>query len=231
MSSKQKSAVHALAAFVSLLVAVASPAVKAEVVFGNLGPSGTPVSASTNVTITSPAQYVQGFTTGTSNLTLQTVSTFLRVGSGAQNVSAVLWSESGGNPGSILATSSPLAVSNTPGAYTFSFGSGYELSPTESYFIGLIPPSSGTSLRWYTTPSPTVLPGEQNDSGYVFLSTQNTSNSSSGPWTTISSPEPAQGLQISITAVPEPHSLALLGTGIVAVAAGVIRRRRVAAKA
>ena len=222
MPSKQNSAVHALAAFVSFLVTVASPAVKAEVVFGNLGPSGTPVSNGLNVSIISPAQYVQGFTTGTSNLTLQTVSTFLRVGTGTENVSAVLWSESAGTPGSILATSSPLAVSNTASAYTFSFGSGYELSPTESYFIGLIPPSSGTSLRWFVEPS-SALPEEQNDSGYAYLNTQSLS---SGVWSTVTGP--GQGIQISITAVPEPRNLALLGAGGVLIASGWLRRRVVA---
>jgi len=207
----------------AVVCAFATPAARAGVVYGNLGASGTDTAAygGSNADQTQTAFAAQGFTTGTTNLTLQSASVFGRSGSVANTFSMSLWSAVSGNPGSILAESLTTTVSSTNALQEFVFSPGYVLSPNTTYFVGFGAVPAGQTMRWGTMSEPVgVSPTEQNGSGYAFFGAR---RNVGGTWSNHAS---SSTLSVSITAVPEPQTVALLGAGGAAMAAGLLRRRR-----
>lgn len=211
-----RSHVLALAALVTLTCGtVVTAAPTSNVVFGNLGSSGTNSVGSFNADIngTNPA-LAQGFTASSPKLTLQSVSLWLSGTSTPASVSiydATALAPPGG-PGDPVATSSSQTI-GAKGLYQFSF-SGVELVNGTNYWI--VP--NGT-VSWFLAGG---APTQQNASGYAYTATQE--RPFSGFWETTST----TSMSVSITAVPEPstYALAAIGFGV----AGVARWRRRAAR-
>lgn len=187
----------------------------ADVVFGNLGASGTGALGGTNTDIGPGVNdYIaQGFTAASPNLSLTTVSLGLfGATEGTVPATVAIYADNFGVP-----AASPLFTSDTvnvggKNTYTFTY-SGANLTAGATYWV--VPQSD---VSWYLN-SPGSAPIGQNSSGYVFVNTLE--NIGGSGWTTAGS----NRYSISVAAtVPEPstYALAALGFGI----AGIVRARR-----
>lgn len=190
----------------------------ADVVFGNLGASGTGSLGGTN-TDYGPADTVetklaQGFTVGSGASLLQVQSITLGLfydnfTTASRTVS--IYSNVSGEPGTSLFTSAPTTVGSNA-KYTFNF-SGATLTPGSSYWIVPEGPAS-----WYFN-NPATAPVEQNGSGFTYLGTKRL-DFADQIWLD-------QGFTFystSVVAVPEPPAIVLSGIGI-ASALYAMRRR------
>jgi hypothetical protein len=197
------------------LATVLSPAVSfAQVVYGNLGSSGTDALGPTNTDITLSVWPVQGFSTGTStDLDVQSVTMGLFYdNSNTLPFTVSLYNDASGQPGTLLATSSQVNVGSND-RYTFPF-TGLTLSPGTAYWAR---PAVG--LSWYRNLAESA-PTAQNGSGYTFVDTLITTNGGSS-YSTVN-----PGYAISVNAVPEPASIGLMALGAVGLAATALRRSR-----
>jgi hypothetical protein len=226
---------HSLFKALACLIALSLPLVGfsgsaiAEVVFGNLGASGTGALGGTNTDIGEGgdvAGLAQGFSTGAagfSTLTVQSITLGLfGATSPAPPVSATvgIYANVSGAPAATpLFTSSALNVQET-GLYAFIF-SGAVLSPNTTYWIQ---PSSGIS--WHIN-TPGSTPTVQNGSTYSYVGTLELPAGPSPAWETAGLLRYAT----SINAVPEPstYAMAAIGAGV----AGLMgwRRRKMVADA
>lgn len=205
---------------VACLITSSSPA-RAEVVFGNLGATGSGALGGTNTDYgpgdAGELALAQGFNTGTSSLLdIQSVTLGLFVSNSgtSENLSVSIYSDSSGSPGSILFGSPPVPVGNT-GTYTFPF-SGASLSASTSYWVVPEGPAS-----WYLNALDTT-PAGLNSSGYSYTGTKR--NQPSVGWTT---PSPnLSSYSVSVVAVPEPPALVLAGIAVSAGILGIGRRRK-----
>lgn len=213
---------HRLSACFALLSVVIGATAHAvppsNVVYGNLGAFGTDAIGSTNSDFgpgsASIAALAQGFTTGTSNLDVQSVTLgVFATSSGDVQRSVSIYSSVSNAPGSVLFTSSPTNV-GAGDKYAFSF-SGATLSPNTNYWIV---PDSTVDWSWYLNSAETD-PTEQNSSGYSYLGTKKANTGAPSTWLNSIFP-----YSVSIQAVPEPSTAAIAGLGILA--AGVLQWRR-----
>lgn len=203
------------------LVAAGSTS-QAEVVFGNLGPSGTD-SFSTftqdyGPTVTGNEGLASGFNTGSSTeLTLQSITLGLFASDSVLvPLSVTVYTDVSGAPGTVAAISAPVNVGST-GAYDFSFSS-VVLSANTTYWAV---PSSGNDTAWYLAGvgSSFVAPTEQNASGYSAVGALK--DTGSATWVAADASEYA----ISVNAVvPEPTTIALAFCGAGIAAFGFTRR-------
>lgn len=208
-------------AVVTLATALTATSVaEADVVFGNLGATGSGAIAGTNTdfgpTDTDELLIAQGFTVGASATLLEVQSVTLglffdNVSTAPRTVS--IYNTSGTAPGSPIFTSSPVTIGSNA-KYTFPF-SGASLTPGSTYWIVPSGPAS-----WYFNNGNT-LPTEQNLSFYTYYDTlvQNPSSQ----WV---DPVFASSYSVSITAVPEPPAIVLSGIGLASAMYAVGRRRR-----
>ncbi len=210
----------------SLLVVVvaclitSSSRARAEVVFGNLGATGSGAIAGTTTDFgpndTDERLIAQGFTVSGSATLLDLESVTLGLffdnfATASRTVS--IYSTSGTTPGSPLFTSSPVTV-GVNAKYTFPF-SGATLTPGSTYWVVPSGPAS-----WYFNNGNT-LPIEQNASTYTYFDTlvQNPSSQ----WV---DPTFASSYSVSVVAVPEPPALVLAGIAVSAAILGIGRRRK-----
>jgi hypothetical protein len=200
----------------------------AEVVFGNLGASGTGGLNGTNtdivVSATTAGLYsglAQGFTTGSNPayLTLQSVKLGLFAEPGVPDRFVSIFSNNSGVPGSALYVSNSIPVS-TVNSYLFSFAN-VVLSPNTTYWV--VPQAD---VSWHLS-QPIAAPGVQNASGYSYSGTLESTFESGGNWTTAG----LSAYSVSINAVPEPstYAMAAIGAGLVGLMGW--RRRKGAADA
>lgn len=189
---------------------------RAEIVFGNLGATGTAALGDTSTPFgASPLTTLalaQGFTTGTSNLSVQSITLGLSA-TGTVSRTVSLYSDASLAPNALLFTSSAVNVGEQ-NKYTFNF-SGAGLAPSTNYWIV---PEQGS--RWYVSfneSQPAVL----NGSGYAYLGTKRQTSDNPGTWINSSLP-----YSVSIEAVPEPSSLVMAGLGIGGLAMLERSRRR-----
>ena len=212
---------HSIRIVAFLALVMTGVSAHAEVVFGNLGASGTGALGGTNTDYgpidASELALAQGFNTGTSSLLdIQSVTLGLFVSNSgtSQNRTVSIFADSAGSPSSILFTSQALAVGDT-GIYTFPF-SNATLSASTPYWIVPSGPAS-----WYLN-TPDSAPAGLNLSGYSYTGTKR--DQPSVGWTT---PSPnLSSYSVSVVAVPEPPALVLAGIAVSAGILGIGRRRK-----
>ena len=203
-------------------VTCCSLSARAEIVFGNLGASGTAALSDTNTDFgpdsTTTLALAQGFTTSSASLTLQSVTLGLFATSVPNGLprTVSLFSSMGIEPGSLIGTSNTVQVGDK-GMYTFDFSS-INLSPNTGYWIV---PQQGSS--WYLNGAETQPIG-LNGSGFNYLGTKKQAVSNPGTWTDSTLP-----YSVSIITVPEPSTIVMAGFGAGGLAIMVQTRRRKAA--
>lgn len=187
---------------------VAPAAIVSNVVFGNLGVSGTGAITNTNTNIGPVAGYfiAQGFTAASPKLEVTSIKLGL-FGGDPIPVSATIgiYADNFGVPApSALYTSAVTSV-GAKNLYEFSFTSA-QLTNGSSYWVI---PQQAANLSWYTA-SP--VPAGQNSSGYVFTQTLEYDDNGEANWVSA----PSNRYSVSIQAVPEPptYALAAIGSGI-----------------
>ena len=203
-----------LAAACCIVVGSASIA-RAEVVFGNLGVSGTGALGITNTDIgpTSNDFLAQGFTAASPNLLVTSVSMGLfGVSDGTIPASVGIFTDIFGEPNSTPLYTSATVNIGDKATYSFSF-SGASLTNGQSYWVRPL-----TDVSWYLN-SPGSAPTGQNSSGYIYTNTLE--NIDGTGWVAAGS----NRYSVSVVAtVPEPstYALAAIGLGL----AGLVRARR-----
>ena len=211
----------------------ALPAMADTVLFSDLGPPGNPYDCCNGATITG-----SGFPGGFSDIG---ASEFTVAGSGTFTVSQVdlgvdyvgslhtfyasIWTDQGGLPGSQVSGaywtnlvtntqfgSCPPTCTDNGGLVTVSGISGVSLTGGQSYFM-IVGPVELNDTSWNVWNN-----NNQNQVGNTLFSTDGGST-----WTSRGI-SPLNAFDVQGTAVPEPGSLVLLGSGVVA-AVGVVRRK------
>jgi hypothetical protein len=190
---------------------------RAEVVFGNLGASGTDaiddgfLSRIGSTTLGQPGNQVAfAFTSSSNPLFLELTKASLGLGSNVPYPTGVLnlVADNAGLPtGSILASATS---SLGPDAkYNFNF-SNYALTANTKYWLRLQDPNASTpsSFSWLQNAN-AAAPSALNGSGYAFDSVSRSINGGS-TWNAF--PDGAK-LAISIEAVPEPSTIVMAGLG------------------
>lgn len=207
---------HRRFAFTALLAALVlgqAASTSANTVFGNLGTSGTDAVGGLNEDTgpnANPVKFVaQGFSAASPNLAVTSISMWLF--GDPSSVTLGIYADNSGSP-----AATPLFTSNTQqvGAkdlYSFSF-SGANLSNGVNYWVSPV----NSDVSWYLASN---APVGQNASGYTFTGAR---ESTGGAWT----PSNFNSWSMSVTAVPEPSSLAIVGVGIAMAGLAAARRRR-----
>jgi len=201
---------------------IATAAPLTNVVFGNLNANGEKELGATSTLIGpgagSEVWIAQGFNTGTSTSTLSIQSISLGLATLSESTSATvsIYSDNSGSPGSLLFTSSAVAVTGTTQVrYDFPF-SGANLTANTGYWAI---PSAG--VQWFQVAAAGGTPIGLNGSSYSGLGAIESDTTAIVPGEWFSS---SARYSISVQAVPEPstYALAALGLG----AAGIVRARR-----
>jgi hypothetical protein len=205
---------------------------RAEIVFGNLGASGTgqldPGSVAqvgSTVAAQPGNQYAIAFTTGTNPLYLTLTNVGVGVGDVEPYATAMLslLADNAGSPtGSLLASGTSLLGPN--GVLNFSMGS-VSLAANTKYWVTLqdIDASSGSYFSWLRNVDD-IAPSGLNSSGYTFPSGGSLQSTNGG--TSWSNYPSGAKLGITIEAVPEPSSIVMAGFGITGLAMLERTRRR-----
>jgi hypothetical protein len=211
-----------------MLTALTAGAASADVVFGNLGPTGGLGLASLPdaTSIGQSSRWAVSFTTGSNPLALELTEVVAGLSqtpvSPNQTYTAILQASSGGNPsGAALATATAqVPNSSTVGAKVpFEFPN-VALLPNTQYWVSFAPQTaSGDVNIWWAPLGGYVAPVAHASSGWTFGGSKFGSGSI---WTN------AVNGAVSIKAVPEPRTYAMLATGLVVVAGKTLRRRRTA---
>lgn len=197
--------------FLSLALASA----RADVTLGNLGSTGAGALGTLSQGFTAE-DFAVSFTTGTDPNFLQLTDVVVGLAQTTTgNVTAALFSNVSGAPGTILSWSATqsLAASGTGQKVTFS-ASPLQLSASTTYWMVFDAANSG--WNWFA-PDPLGAPTAQNGSGWTYGSS---SVGSVGNWSAL-----GVNNSVSISAVPEPESM-LLVTAATALAAGGFMRKR-----
>lgn len=212
------------------LVCLVSGVAHAGIVFGNLGSSGTGAIDSGNVaqigsTVSGSSgnRFAIAFVTGSDSSFLQVQSVTLGLGDISPFSTAILTlvNDNSGSPtGATLATNSLLVQSN--GLYTFGLG-GVSVAANTTYWVTLEAqdPTAPSTFSWLRG-DPQGVPAGLNGSGYTFPTSGGMRSQNDGAWA--ARPE-AETLSITVTAVPEPSSVAM---ALAALACGgyLVRSRR-----
>ena len=205
------------------MIAAALPTLaRADVVFGNLGASGTGALSNTSTEFGPDAgrSLAQGFTAASPNLKVTSIALGL-IGTGTVPAYVDIYADVSGQPAASPLSSSSVINVGAKGTYAFSF---FDANLTQGSNYWVIPQLEGS---WFLN-SPGSTPTAQNSSGYIYTSTLE--RLTFGSW----QEAPSNRYGISVTASPIPEidpagfgSVAALITGTL----GLIERRRLKPKA
>jgi len=221
MMSKNSGPVAA-ALFVAVSFGMVASSVQAEVVFGNLGPTGAGGLSSTQTDFgpgsATTAAIAQGFTTGAASTALELQS--VTIGAFATSTGTLprtvsIYSSSSNLPGTPQFTSSSTEVGNNA-KYTFTF-TGATLAANTSYWVV---PDFSVPWTWVYEETDFTPPSQQNGSGYSYLGSSRIQNSNPGNWAAGPS-----AYSVSVSAVPEPSALGLAVAGLGCCGISLARRR------
>jgi hypothetical protein len=208
MSASSSTIATFFAALMTAALAVGSAS--AEVVYGNLGPTGTgTIATGGGVGLTSTTWRAIGFIPGGTDLELETVNLGLSTGAGSgATIRLDLYNDNAGVPGTSFFNTTQSLPENSPSSI-ISFTLNQTLTSGTTYWA-VARRTSGTSpLAWRPTVAPTLGVTPQNSSGWQNLgadSAFNSSNSGSS-WTATGT---GSSTAISFVAVPEPSVFAML---------------------
>lgn len=216
-----------------MLTVLMAGAASADVVFGNLGATGgTGLASLPNASsLGQSTRWAVSFTTGSNPFALELTEVVAGLSQDAvnpnQTYTAILQASSGGNPsGTALATATAsVPRSTTAGTKVpFSFPNTV-LAPNTQYWVSFGPQTVGDGVNtWWAPTGGFATPVAYESSGWTFGGSKFGSGSS---WTAATSFFTGAGA-VSISAVPEPRTYAMLATGIVVVLGKTLRRRRTA---
>lgn len=205
------------AALLSLLLCAAT-AGATDVLFTNLGPNGE--YDTTNGWLVNGAQYnnqviAMPFTPTKNESVSDAVLALGYYGGNNTAVSLYLESDASGVPGSILATLTQQGTippfTSGGGLVQFNCASCPTLSTSNTYWMVAVEADAASDQVWMYNYGDTTGP-------FAF----NTSGSPTGPWFQYNSTN--SGFRVDGNGVPEPGTLVMFGSGILAAAAGLRRK-------
>jgi hypothetical protein len=189
----------------------AAGSAQAEVVFGNLGASGTnAIRGLTNgFNLTVGNWRSIGFTTGGTNLFLNSATIGLEVTTaGSADIRLDLYTGSSGSPGTSLTNTSVNLNGITP-VQPYTFNLDQTLSSGTEYFIVVQQTGGSATAFWRRPNADGAVATAQNSSGWNNLGT-NTAQFSTNNGVSWDSSGTGVNQAISLNAVPEPSTYALL---------------------
>lgn len=209
------------------LAMITSASAQAGVALSNMGADGVTYSNfidSTNQTAT--VRNAVGFTVGSSNFTVDTISAGLFGVTPPSSLSSKIgiFSDVGGNPGSLVSESATNSNIQGDGVYSFSFASsaGRVLTAGTTYWVYI--DTVGGNLAWYQT-TPDISPSDINSTGLLTYvgDKRSTDFNTSRTWSNLATRRTFSiaGTGAPPPAIPEPALTSLLCLGGVA----LIRRR------
>lgn len=205
----------ALRACAAAALFVAAGTVSASPILSNLpgSSSGTGTNLGIGTDLADRTKAV-GLTMGAESLDFVSMVALMSNPGSTVDLSGGIYSSTGGNPGSLLASFTPVSVAGgtTAQEITLTVAGGFSLQANTSYWFVLDGPAFSNSLLWNSL-SPNTTPTATGVSfdGYRFSSNGGTSWGSSGIFN-----------GMTINAVPAPGAAGLLGLAGLAAA----RRRR-----
>jgi hypothetical protein len=204
-----------ISSLLALTLALALPALKADIVFGNLGAYNNSTGASSAIIGTNTGKAV-GFTMGSTGYDITSVTLrLLNVGNDSVNdlPSITIWTGDGNVPVAQVGGVFTNPVSYTPATgtnYTFTPAASITLAANQSYFLVVRGNNTATNFTWLNG-SPTVTPTGVAGTAIARFGSGTppsswTSSSSNFNWFQI------EGTVVS--AIPEPSTYALVIGGL-----------------
>jgi hypothetical protein len=202
-------------AFAIIAVALFSlSAARAELVYGNLGPTGTDDLGGGGSFVTDTQFQAQGFRTPTSGglLSLSSITLGLNVNVGTSSTQVQLFAGANNPTGAALATVNGSVSSPTPALYTFTLGTPLLLDNDTVYWVVLSDPDGGQQFNWVYNDGGNV-PSAQNGSGYTWPAPGTVRSANGGVTWTDRSTQNERTMALYVTAdapaaVPEPGTWA-----------------------
>jgi hypothetical protein len=193
--------------FILLMVIAFSAVAKADTIYNNL------LSASSySDSIQSFGPLADSFSTGPSGFILSNVQVLVSGdNTSAGSFSVLLLADNSTSPGAsllTLGTASDSSLSSSPAALSFS--TTYFLDPNTRYWIELIAGAGGTSGLWAWTQDQSA----QGVAGEYVFNVAGVFSSVEGPYQ----------MELSGSAVPEPGTLVLFGSGLIGSLVAIRRR-------
>lgn len=168
----------------------------------------------------------QSFTTGVGSYTLNSIDLKL-VGRNydPSTFTVALYSDSGGDPGSLLATLTGNSDPNTAGTYTYTATGGYALDASTPYFMVASVPSGelGDQYSYRMSTDPSDSETTSVDSWTLGNGHHSRNNAGSGTWSFDSS---SLIMSVTATAVPKPSTYAGIFGGLALIGTFLVRRRK-----
>jgi hypothetical protein len=199
------------------IAALSAAASRAEIVFSNLttGEVGS-------VLLESGTVFAMGFSTGATaapQLAVGSIEMILFAQSGTASPVLGLFTDAGGNPGSLISLFSTAAVpTSVPTTYSFTPLTAVTLTAGTQYWA-VLGTDTATPLSWVTVNDSPAL---QNGSDYSFVQAKRSTDGGTNWNNSI----PASAAAFQVTSVPEPSTIVMACMGVASVVVLDAQRRQ-----